>query len=106
LLLLEDGHCLRDHALDACKLKNAQVNVPYQATSLNTIVQMVANDIGITILPKMAIDAKILQGSGVLTRAFGDDKVWRSVGIMWRNKSARQAEFEELGRLINKVLLH
>ena len=57
LLLLEDGHCLRDHALEACKLRGAEYKVPYQATSLTTVIQMVASGIGVTLLPGMAVDA-------------------------------------------------
>jgi LysR family hydrogen peroxide-inducible transcriptional activator len=104
LLLLEDGHCLRDHAMDACKIKTHDIHIPFQATSLNTIIQMVANDIGITILPKMAIDANILQGTGVETKAFTEDEVWRSIGLMWRKKSPRQEEFNLLGNMICKAL--
>lgn len=104
LLLLEDGHCLRDHAMDACKLHARDVHVPYQATSLNTIIQMVANNIGITILPKMAVDANILQGTNVVAKKFDEDKVWRSIGLMWRQKSPRQHEFRELGDMICQAL--
>jgi len=104
LLLLEDGHCLRDHALDACKLKSNEVSIPYQATSLNTIIQMVANDIGITILPRMAVESRILQGTSVETRAFDEEKVWRSIGLMWRKNSPRQEEFRLLGQMVCEAL--
>ncbi|MFT5482950.1 MAG: LysR family hydrogen peroxide-inducible transcriptional activator [Halieaceae bacterium] len=97
LLLLEDGHCLRDHALDACKLKDSDVSVPYQATSLNTIVQMVANGIGITLLPAMAMDARILIGTDVKTRAFSEAGISRTIGLMWRKKTPRRTEFQLLG---------
>ncbi len=100
LLLLEDGHCLRDHALEACSLKDSDVNIPYQATSLNTIVQMVANGIGVTLLPQMAVDAKILTGTNVQTRHFKEKGVARSIGLMWRSKTPRVAEFRALGQFI------
>ena len=100
LLLLEDGHCLRDHALEACKLKDTDVTVPYQATSLNTIVQMVANGIGVTLLPQMALDAKILSGTEVHTCRFREKNVSRSIGLMWRRKTPRVAEFRALGEFI------
>lgn len=100
VLLLEDGHCLRDHAMEACKIKTHNINIPYQATSLNTIIQMVANNIGLTILPKMAVDAKILQGTSVEAKAFDEQGIWRSIGLMWRDKSPRQEEFSLLGQLI------
>ena len=100
LLLLEDGHCLREHALDACSLKEAQVSVPYQATTLNTIVQMVANGIGITVLPKMAVAANVLRGTDVQVRPFDAQGVSRAVGLMWRKKSPRRNEFQLLGNFI------
>lgn len=100
LLLLEDGHCLREHALDACKLRDADVSIPYQATSLNTIVQMVANGIGITLLPRMALEANLLSGTDVTVSEFGEKNISRSIGLMWRRKTPRQAEFRLLGEFI------
>lgn len=105
LLLLEDGHCMRDHAMDACKLHTDKIRIPYHATSLNTIIQMVANNIGITILPKMAVDARILQGTNVITRKFDEDKIWRSIGLMWRNHSPRHNEFTLLGEILKSIYL-
>jgi LysR family hydrogen peroxide-inducible transcriptional activator len=104
LLLLEDGHCLRDHAMQACKLKNSDVTIPFQGTSLNTIVQMVANGIGITLLPKMALEAKILLGTTVKTRDFQEKQIHRSIGLMWRKKSPRESEFRLLGNFIKQHL--
>jgi LysR family hydrogen peroxide-inducible transcriptional activator len=62
LLLLEDGHSLRDHALSACELEGARRNVAFQGTSLHTLVQMVVNGLGVTLLPDMALTAGILRG--------------------------------------------
>lgn len=103
LLLLEDGHCLRDHALEACKLNVDDLSVPYQATSLNTLVQMVANNMGITMLPKMAIDANILDNIPVTVKAFKENNVWRSIGLLWRKSSPRQEEFKLLGKLLQQL---
>ncbi len=103
LLLLEDGHCLRDHALDACQLSAREVRVPFQATSLNTIVQMVANGIGITLLPRMALQSNILAGTDVRTRPFEESGVWRSIGLMWRRHSPRADEFDLLGQRISAL---
>jgi LysR family hydrogen peroxide-inducible transcriptional activator len=103
LLLLEDGHCLRDHALEACKLDASELSVPYQATSLNTLVQMVANGMGITLLPKMAIDAHILADIPVTVKPFLEQNVWRAIGLLWRNSSPRKDEFELLGKLLQKL---
>lgn len=101
LLLLEEGHCLREHALEACKLRDSQISVPYQATSLSTIVQMVANGIGVTLLPKMAVDAGITHGTGLVVHPFEQDGVARQIGLMWRKKTPRQTEFRLLGDFIS-----
>lgn len=103
LLLLEDGHCLKDHVLDACKLRMSDISVPYLATSLNTIVQMVANDIGMTLLPQMAIDARILTGTRIKTKPFLNKGVRRSIGLMWRKNSPRREEFELLAKFIQEL---
>ena len=100
LLLLEEGHCLRDHALEACKLRDSQVSLPYQATSLATIVQMVANDIGVTLLPGMAVKAGIVGDTALKIRAFDQATVTRKIGLMWRKKTPRTVEFRQLGELI------
>ena len=102
LLLLEEGHCLRGHALAACHLSSASLSVPYQATSLNTLVQMVANGIGITLLPGMALETPILAGTDVQTRHFDDADVQRSIGLMWRRQAARADEFRLLGEFIQQ----
>ena len=100
LLLLEDGHCLRDHALEACSLNEVELKIPYQATSLTTIVQMVANGIGVTLLPQMALDARILSGTGVKAHQFKESGISRSIGLMWRSNSPRREEFSALGDFI------
>jgi LysR family hydrogen peroxide-inducible transcriptional activator len=102
LLLLEEGHCLRGHALAACHLTSATLSVPYQATSLNTLVQMVANGIGITLLPRMALETPILAGTDVQTREFAETGVQRAIGLMWRRQAARTDEFRLLGEFIQQ----
>ncbi len=102
VLLLEDGHCLRDHVLEACRLSSRDMAAPFQATSLNTLVQMVANNIGVTLLPKMALDGKLLAGTQVKTRGFDQETVQRSIGLCWRKNSPRKEEFHLLGDLISQ----
>jgi len=104
MLLLEEGHCLRDHALEACKLREKDVTVPYQATSLTTIVQMVANGIGTTLLPKMATDAGITDGTNLVIRPFEEPNVGRQIGLMWRKKTPRKHEFGLLGTFVKRCL--
>ena len=104
MLLLEEGHCLRDHALEACKLREQDIRVPYQATSLTTIVQMVANGIGATLLPKMATEAGITEGTGLVLKPFDEPNVSRNIGLMWRKKTPRKQEFGLLGDFIKNCL--
>jgi len=100
LLLLEDGHCIRDHALDACFMKSEDLNIPYQATSLNTVTQMVANGMGVTILPQMAIEANLIEGTKVTSIPFIEKDIYRSIGLMWRQNTPRIKEFRALGDLV------
>ena len=100
LLLLEDGHCLREHALEACKLRDSEVSLPYQATSLITVMQMVASGIGVTLLPEMAVRAGAVPAADVAVTAFGDPGVSREIGLMWRRKTPRSNEFRLLGEFI------
>ncbi len=100
LLLLEEGHCLREHVLSACKLKKSDIEVPYYATSLNTIVQMIASGIGITLLPRMALGTNILAGTDVKTRDFKQHNISRSIGLTWRKNSPHQETFKMLGKFI------
>ena len=104
VLLLEEGHCLRDHALEACKLRDSHITVPYQATSLATIVQMVANGIGVTLLPQMAVGAGIASGTGLVIKPFRQANVTRKIGLMWRKKTPRRVEFRQLGDVISGLL--
>lgn len=102
LLLLEDGHCLRDHALEACKLRGSDYKVPYQATSLTTVVQMVASGIGVTLLPSIAIHGGALAAPEVAVKAFDDPEISRKIGLMWRRKTPRRTEFRLLGDYITR----
>ena len=100
LLLLEEGHCLRDHALEACKLRDSQITVPYQATSLATIVQMVANGIGVTLLPGMAVEAGVAGNTPLAVKPFDQANITRQIGLMWRKKTPRRVELRQLGELV------
>jgi LysR family transcriptional regulator, hydrogen peroxide-inducible genes activator len=97
LLLLEDGHCLRDQALAACHLEGVRRNEEFQGTSLHTLVQMVATGLGTTLLPQMAIDAGILRGTNLETRPLAGRPSSRRIGLAWRRRSARKETFRTLG---------
>ena len=100
VLLLEDGHCLRDHALSACRLRRPDKLNRFAASSLYTLVQMVAADLGVTYLPAMAEGSSLLEGTGIETHAL-DARAYREIGLVWREGSTRAAEFREFGQLID-----
>lgn len=101
ILLLEDGHCMRDHALTACSIKNADKVSNITATSLLTLVQMVDADLGVTYLPEMAIGSSLLKNTRIKTAALDKDS-YREIGLVWRKASTRGDEFELLGRFIKE----
>ncbi|MEM6909888.1 MAG: LysR substrate-binding domain-containing protein [Pseudomonadota bacterium] len=96
LLLLEDGHCLRDHALAACNRSELRASAAMIGTSLHTLVQMVDNDLGLTMLPEMAVDADILAGTDVVARPVESDTAKREIVLVWRKNSPREADFRLL----------
>lgn len=97
VLLLEDGHCLRDHALAACRIRNTEKVSHFAASSLLTLVEMINADLGITFLPEMAEGSAILRNTRVRMYPIGD-RSSRTIGLAWRKGSARSAEFELLGK--------
>jgi LysR family hydrogen peroxide-inducible transcriptional activator len=98
LLLLEEGHCLRSHALDACRLDGSLVRVQFEATSLQTLVQMVASGIGVTLLPQMALDAGMTTPRNIRIIPL-QTPATRQIGLVWRASSPRSSEFELLGEI-------
>ncbi len=101
VLLLEDGHCLRDHALSACRIRQQEKVSRFAATTLLTLVQMVDADLGITYLPAMAEDSPLLAHTHVRTYPL-DEKAYREIGLVWRRGSARSEEFRQLGEFIGQ----
>jgi LysR family hydrogen peroxide-inducible transcriptional activator len=96
LLLLEDGHCLKDHALAACNRPEMRASATMIGTSLHTLVQMVDNGLGVTMLPEMALDAGILNGTNVVVRPLKSDTANREIALVWRKNSPRSEEFRLL----------
>ena len=96
LLLLEDGHCLRDHALAACNRPDLRASATMIGTSLHTLVQMVDNGLGVTMLPQMAIDAGILHETEVVARPLKGKAAAREIALVWRKNSPRGDEFKLL----------
>lgn len=99
VLLLEDGHCLRDHALSACRIRDSAKIRRFAASSLLTLVEMVDADLGITFLPGMAQGSLILRNTRVRMQPV-DRNSSRTIGLAWRKGSGRAAEFEMLGEFL------
>ena len=98
LLLLEDGHCLKDHALAACNRPELRADAAMMGTSLHTLVQMVDNGLGMTMLPQMAIDAGILHETQVVARPLKAKNASREIALVWRKNSPRSEEFRLLAQ--------
>ncbi|WP_305096324.1 hydrogen peroxide-inducible genes activator [Croceibacterium aestuarii] len=96
LLLLEDGHCLKEHALAACNRPELSASATMIGTSLHTLVQMVDNGLGMTMLPQMAIDAGILHETEVVARPLKAKNPSREIALVWRKNSPRGEEFRLL----------
>lgn len=104
VLLLEDGHCLRDHALSVCRLPSKRGGADVTATSLPTLVHMVAGGLGVSLLPKLAIDAGVTSGADVELRAFETPMIGRRIGIAWRTGSPRASEAQLIGEIVRTAL--
>jgi LysR family transcriptional regulator, hydrogen peroxide-inducible genes activator len=99
VLLLREGHCLREHAVEACKIRDSQTLNPFSASSLLTLVEMVDADLGITFLPEMAVQSGLLENTHVATYPL-QSKSFRTIGMIWRRGSPRGAEFRALGEFV------
>lgn len=102
VLLLEDGHCLRDHALQACKLQKASQKRTFSATSLPTLIQMISHGYGITLLPEMAADRTSLP-SNIDILKFSSPKPTRKIGLAWRKGSPETHEYRLLASHIENL---
>jgi LysR family hydrogen peroxide-inducible transcriptional activator len=101
ILLLEDGHCLRDHALAACKIRGTEKVRRFGASSLLTLIEMVDADLGVTFLPEMARDSTLLRNTRVRLWPIGESS-YRTIGLVWRKGSRRVEEFRLLGDFLKE----
>jgi LysR family hydrogen peroxide-inducible transcriptional activator len=104
MLLLEDGHCLKDHALSACNRPDLRAHAAMMGTSLHTLVQMVDNGLGVTFVPSMAIEAGILDGTRVSAKPLRSDNGFRRVALIWRRSSPRENEFRLLSATLRRII--
>jgi LysR family hydrogen peroxide-inducible transcriptional activator len=102
LLLLEEGHCLRDQALTYCTLQQVDAINTFGASSLATIIEMVSAGYGITLLPEMCLGIEE-KGRDITLVRFVEPEPFRTIGLVWRSTSPRKRDFEELGRLIRQA---
>lgn len=102
VLLLEDGHCLRDHALQACKLQKPSHKKTFSATSLPTLTQMVSHGYGLTLLPEMAATKDTLP-TNIDILHFAAPKPTRQIGLAWRKGDSKSADYKMLASYIQQL---
>ncbi|TWI02691.1 LysR family hydrogen peroxide-inducible transcriptional activator [Luteimonas cucumeris] len=103
LLLLEDGHCLRDQALDVCQLSGASEKAGFQATSLETLRQMVAADVGVTLLPMLATKPPVARSEAIHLLRFHDSQPSRRIALVWRRSSAMHGFLLQLAEVFRAL---
>ena len=103
LLLLEEGHCLREHALEVCALAGAHERVDFHATSMETLRQMVAAGVGVTLMPLLAVKPPIAETENVVLRPFEPPHPSRTIALVWRSSSALSSFLTELARSLREV---
>ncbi|MCQ8277301.1 hydrogen peroxide-inducible genes activator [Acetobacteraceae bacterium KSS8] len=108
MLLLEDGHCLRDQVLDACRQAGAwrhqAVTSPFAATSLHTLVQLVENGFGVTLLPQIAVRSGLVSSDRVVIRPLSGEPVYRTIGLACRPGSSRENDLSAIATLLQDCL--
>jgi LysR family transcriptional regulator, hydrogen peroxide-inducible genes activator len=103
LLLLVDGHCLKDHALAACNRPELRASATMLGTSLHTLILMVDNGLGQTLIPEIAVKAGLLDGTEVQARPLDAPHSTREIALVWRTNSPRQPEFELLAAAMREL---
>ena len=102
LILLEEGHCLRDQSLAFCATKRRDSAAALGSTSLATVMQMVANGYGVTLVPEIATEVEA-RDKRVMLKRFARPEPGRTIGLAWRKTSPRQTDFAALGDIINRA---
>ncbi|MGV3002609.1 hydrogen peroxide-inducible genes activator [Vibrio sp.] len=104
VFLLENEHCLTEHAVSACKLTKKEKINPFSATSLHTLVQMVANGLGTTFIPQMAINHGLVDNQNIVIIEPPEKSAHRQIGLIWRPSSNRTTTFETLANVVEGLL--
>ena len=103
ILLLEDGHCMRDHAISACNISQQEKISTFTANSLYTLMQMVDNDLGISFIPQLAIDSGLIRNTHIKTQALQDNP-YRIISLVWRKKCLRAEEFSIVAMTLKELI--
>ncbi|GBQ98950.1 LysR family transcriptional regulator [Acetobacter nitrogenifigens DSM 23921 = NBRC 105050] len=107
MVLLEDGHCLREQTVDVCRQGGSwsgeESETAHTASSLHTLARMIGQGLGVGLLPRMAVDSGILNGTGVVTRSIEGGQAWRTIGVGWRAKSPRAADYHALAQALRAL---
>lgn len=104
LLLLDEGHCLRDQALSFCRAPAAKTkNAAFRAASLQTLTELVAHGMGVTLLPEMALARDVLPHHKLKVRPLPMAGAARTIGLVWRKKHPQEADFQQLAKLMGKL---
>lgn len=103
VLLLEEGHCLRQRTLPLCEAVGSSEQAGFRASSLGTVVQMVAAGLGVTLMPELALERELAAAPALVTVPFGADGPGRAIGLAWRKSSPRAEEYQLLGATIAKA---
>ncbi|KOO04037.1 hydrogen peroxide-inducible genes activator [Vibrio nereis] len=104
VFLLENEHCLTEHAVSACQLTDKEKINPFSATSLHTLVQMVANGLGTTFIPQMAIDHGLINNQNLVVVDPPGQQAHRHIGLVWRPSSSRVSTFNQLADVVSELL--
>ncbi|MCF6237903.1 MAG: hydrogen peroxide-inducible genes activator [Candidatus Marinimicrobia bacterium] len=104
LLLLEEGHCFRDHALTACHMEGLRSSAAFQGTSLYTLVQMVAGGQGITFIPEMAVDSALMKQSNICFRPLSEQGPHRQISLVWRPSFHHKRDLHLLAESMHELL--
>ncbi|MYM57660.1 LysR family transcriptional regulator [Vibrio sp. OCN044] len=104
VFLLEKEHCLTEHAVSACQLTRKEKINPFSATSLHTLVQMVANGMGTTFIPQMAIDHGLIENQNLVVVDPPEQQAHRHIGLVWRPSSSRVNTFNQLAQVVSELL--
>ncbi len=104
LLLLEEGHCFRDHVLTACQMEGLQSSTAFQGTSIYTLIPMVAGGQGITFIPEMAVDSALMRQSHICFRPLSEKGPHRQIGLVWRPSFHRKQDLHLLTECMSELL--